>query len=116
MQLQAEFPFTCPSLYSETLETSLLSIPAPSLAGLPKSTCVEDNWTSPGPALHWGRQEGLGELCWQHSAIWGIYADFIADGVLFRFASYKFMVIVLFCFSKTQKLVDSERPQIKRKN
>lgn len=43
MELRAEFPFTCPSLYSETLGTLLLSIPAPSLAGLPESTCVEDN-------------------------------------------------------------------------
>lgn len=61
------------------------------------------------------RQTGsLRESSWQLGAIWGIYADFTADGMLSQFASHKLMVIILLCFPKTQKLVDSERPQNKR--
>lgn len=63
------------------------------------------------PLRHTG---SLRESSWQLGAIWGIYAGFIADGMLSQFASHELLVIVLLCFPKTQKLVDSERPQIKR--
>lgn len=54
-------PTHLPFSWFKALGTLLLNIPVLSLARLPKSTCVEDNWTSLGPVFYWGRQRRLGE-------------------------------------------------------
>lgn len=102
-EMQAEFWLNLSFSLFYNPGTFIVEHSIPSLAGLPKSTSVEDNWTSPGPVLYWGRQWNFGELSWQHDAIWGIYSDFVADGV-FQFISYEFTFIVLPLVFKDSKV------------